>query len=161
MSKIIRLKKSVFDQRHPDLTIEQTVNNSSKRLTEVLFAENHPLYQILRLSFDEDSIRARRIRFDVCGVALFTKHPTSGNQLVVFNVKSLSLQVVMMDARAKQTPETDALTVRMQKIIEEFLNSEGFSLPCETPEEMERFLEYLAQDIPELWNYFRVINKAS
>lgn len=160
MSKIIRLKKSVFDQRHPDLTVEQSVNNSSQRLTEILFAEDHPLHQKLRLSFDEESIRARRIRFDACGVALFTKHPTTGNQLVVFNVKSLSLQVVMMDARAKQTPETDALTVRMQKTIEEFLTSEGFSMPCETPEEMERFLEYLAQEIPEVWSYFRVITKA-
>ena len=161
MRKIIRLKKSVFDQTHPALTVEQAVNKSSQRLTEVLLDENHPLYQKLRLSFDEECIRARRIRFDVCGVALYTKHPTTGTQLVVFNVKSLSLEVVMMDARAKQAPETDALTVQMQKAIDEFLTSEGFSMPCETPEEMERFLEYLAHDIPELWNYFRVINKAS
>ena len=161
MSKIIRLKKSVFDQRHPNLTVEQSVNNSSQRLTEVLFDEKHPVYQTLQLSFDEESIRARRIRFDVCGKALYTKHPTTGNQLVIFNVSSLSLEVVMMDARAKQAPETDALTVRMQKAIEEFLTTEGFSMPCETSEEMERFLEYLAHDIPELWSFFRVINKAS
>ena len=161
MSKIIRLKKGIFDQSHPVIPEEQTINYTSQRLTETFFHESHPLFQKLQKSFDEKDILSRRIRFDVCGRALYTKHPTTGNQLVIFNVSSLSLEVVMMDARAKQTPETDALTVRMQKAVEEFLASEGFAMPCETPEEMERLLEYLAQEIPELWNYFRVINKAS
>ena len=34
MSKIIRLKKSVFDQRHPDLTVEQWI------LTTIFSAKN-------------------------------------------------------------------------------------------------------------------------
>lgn len=34
------------------------------------------------------------------------------------------------------------------------------SLSCESPDEIEHYLKYLVQDIPELWNNFRVIIKA-
>lgn len=161
MSKIIRMKKSIFDHSHPAIPLDQSINYTSQRLTEKLFGENHPLFQKLHQSFDENDIRSRRIRFDICGKALYTKHPVSGDQMVILNVTSLSLQVVMKDARAKQTSVVNALTARMQKAIEGYFSEQGFSLPCESSDEMERFLEYLAIDIPEVWNYFRVINKAS
>ena len=106
-----------------------------------------------------EDIRSRRIRFDVCGKALYTKHPVSGKQMVLFNVSSLSFQVVMMDARKKQTAEIDALTARMQRTIDIYFSEQGFSLPCESSEKMERFLDYLTQYIPEVWNYFWVITK--
>ena len=67
MSKIIRMKKSVFDQLHPDLTVEQAVNKTSLRLTETLLHESQPLYQKLLQSFSEEEIRSRRIRFDASG----------------------------------------------------------------------------------------------
>ena len=69
--------------------------------------------------------------------------------------------LTMMDARTKQTAETDALTARMQRAVDYYFSDQGFSLPCESSEEMERFLDYLTQYIPEAWNYFRVIAKAS
>ena len=159
MNTIIRMKKSVFDQSHPAIPVDQAINDSSKRLTETLLHESHPLYQKLLQSFSEEDIRSRRIRFDVCGKALYTKHPVSGKQMVLFNVASLSLQVMMMDARTKQTSETDALTSRMQSATDSFFSEQGFSLPCESSEEMERFLDYLTLYIPEAWNYFRVITK--
>lgn len=159
MNTIIRIKKNVFDYSHPAIPEEQTINDTSKRLTETLLHESHPLYQILLQSFSVEDIRSRRIRFDVCGKALYTKHPVSGKQMVLFNVSSLSFQVVMMDARKKQTAEIDALTARMQRTIDIYFSEQGFSLPCESSEEMERFLDYLTQYIPEVWNYFWVITK--
>jgi len=159
MNTIIRIKKNVFDYSHPAIPEEQTINDTSKRLTETLLHESHPLYQKLLQSFNEEDIRSRRIRFDVCGKALYTKHPVSGKQMVLFNVSSLSLQMVMMDARTKQTAEIDALTARMQRVIDIYFSEQGFSLPCESSEEMERFLDYLTQYIPEVWNYFWVITK--
>ena len=159
MNTIIRIKKNVFDYSHPAIPEEQTINDTSKRLTETLLHESHPLYQKLLQSFNEEDIRSRRIRFDVCGKALYTKHPVSGKQMVLFNVSSLSFQVVMMDARKKQTAEIDALTARMQRAIDIYFSEQGFSLPCESSEEMERFLDYLTQYIPEVWNYFWVITK--
>lgn len=158
---IIRLKKSVFDPTHPAIPQEQAINPSSSRLTASLLHNGHSLFQKLQQSFGEEEIRARRIRFDVCGKALYTKHPVSGKQMVLFNVTALSLQLVMMDAREKQTAETDALTAQMQRIVDNYFSELGFSLPCESPEEMERFLNHLTQCIPEVWNYFRVITKAS
>lgn len=159
MNTIIRIKKNVFDYSHPAIPEEQTINDTSKRLTETLLHESHPLYQKLLQSFSVEDIRSRRIRFDVCGKALYTKHPVSGKQMVLFNVSSLSFQVVMMDARKKQTAEIDALTARMQRTIDIYFSEQGFSLPCESSEEMERFLDYLTQYIPEVWNYFWVITK--
>lgn len=159
MNTIIRIKKNVFDYSHPAIPEEQTINDTSKRLTETLLHESHPLYQKLLQSFNEEDIRSRRIRFDVCGKALYTKHPVSGKQMVLFNVSSLSFQMVMMDARKKQTAEIDALTARMQRTIDCYFSEQGFSLPCESSEEMERFLDYLTQYIPEVWNYFWVITK--
>ena len=161
MSKIIRMMKSVFDHSHPAIPKDQTINDTSKRLTETLFHESHPLYQKLQQSFSVEDIRSRRIRFDVCGKALYTKHPVSGKQMVLFNVSSLSLQVVMIDARNKQSAEIDALTARMQRAIDCYFYDQGFAIPCESSEEIERFLDYLTQYIPEVWNYFRVITKAS
>lgn len=159
MNTIIRIKKNVFDYSHPAIPEEQTINDTSKRLTETLLHESHPLYQKLLQSFSVEDIRSRRIRFDVCGKALYTKHPVSGKQMVLFNVSSLSFQVVMMDARKKQTAEIDALTARMQRTIDIYFSEQGFSLPCESSEKMERFLDYLTQYIPEVWNYFWVITK--
>ena len=161
MNKIIRMKKSVFDPSHPAIPEDQAINETSKRLTETLLHESHPLYQKLLQSFSVEDIRSRRIRFDVCGKSLYTKHPVSGKQMVLFNVSSLSLQVVMMDARTKQTAEIDALTARMQRAVDYYFSDQGFSLPCESSEEMERFLDYLTQYIPKAWNYFSVIAKAS
>ena len=159
MNKIIRIKKNVFDYSHPAIPEEQAINDTSKRLTETLLHESHPLYQKLLLSFSEEDIRSRRLRFDVCGKALYTKHPVSGKQMVLFNVSSLSLQVVMMDARTKQTAVTDALTARMQRSVDIYFSEQGFSLPCESSDEIERFQDYLTQYIPEVWNYFWVITK--
>ena len=161
MRNIIRLKKNVFDPTHPAIPQDQAINPSSNRLTATLLHEDHPLFQKLRQSFDEKEIRARRIRFDVCGKALYTKHPVSGKQMVLFNVTALSLQLVTKDAREKQTAETDALTARMQRTIDSYFSEQGFSLPCETPEEIERFLNHLSLSVPETWSYFRVITKAS
>ena len=160
MSKIIRMKKCVFDQSHPAIPEEQTINYTSQRLTETLFHESHPLFQKLQQSFKEEDIRSRRIRFDICGKALYTKHPVSGRNLVILNLAALSLQLVMRDARVKQSEETDALTAQIQRTIEGYFSEQGFSLPCDSSDEIERFLEYLANDIPEVWNYFRVITKA-
>ena len=161
MNTIIRIKKNVFDYSHPAIPEDQAINDTSKRLTETLLHESHLLYQKLLQSFNSEDIRSRRIRFDVCGRALYTKNPVSGKQMVLFNVSSLSLQVVMMDARTKQTAETEALTARMQRAIDCYFFEQGFTLPCESSAEMERFLDYLTQYIPETWNYFRVITKAS
>jgi len=160
MSKIIRMKKCVFDQSHPAIPEEQTINHTSQRLTETLLHESHPLFQKLQQSFKEEDIRSRRIRFDICGKALYTKHPVSGRNLVILNLAALSLQLVMRDARVKQSEETDALTAQIQRTIEGYFSEQGFSLPCDSSDEIERFLEYLANDIPEVWNYFRVITKA-
>ena len=91
MGKIIRMKKCVFDHSHPAIPLDQSINYTSQKLTETLLGENHPLFQQLRQSFDENDIRSRRIRFDICGKALYTKHPVSGDQMVILNVTSLSL----------------------------------------------------------------------
>ena len=80
--------------------------------------------------------------------------------MIVLNLTALSLQMVMRDARVKQSEETDALTAQIQRTIEGYFSEQGFSLPCDSSDEIERFLEYLANDIPEVWNYFRVITKA-
>ena len=116
---------------------------------------------IKRFIFNEKDIRSRRIRFDICGKALYTKHPVSGKNMIVLNLTALSLQMVMRDTRVKQSEESDAQTALMQKTIESYFSEQGFSLPCDSSDEMERFLEYLAKDLPEVWNYFRVITKES
>ena len=41
--------------------------------------------------------------------------------------------------------------------LAEFFNEQHFNVPTKDAEETECFLNYLAQFVPEVWDYFKVV----
>ena len=52
-------------------------------------------------------------------------------------------------------------TTYIQGKLNEYINGQGFNVPCKEADDIELFLHYLEQYIPYIWNYFKVFKKSN
>lgn len=148
MKKIIMIK-SVFDDTEAQ-NLEESFNPITVALTDALFGEAHPFGSKLRKKFSVEDIAKRRMRF-----ALY-KIDEAEEATQIF---SISLEVVMKDW---PFPFSESSHDQMQDLyingkLAEFFNEQHFNVPTKDAEETECFLNYLAQFVPEVWDYFKVV----
>ena len=129
MKKIIMIK-SVFDDPEAQ-TLEECFNPITVALTDALFAEAHPFGSKLRKKVSVEDIAKRRMRF-----ALY-KIDKADEATQIF---SISLEDLYINGK-----------------LAEFFNEQHFNVPTKDAEETECFLNYLAQFVPEVWDYFKVV----
>lgn len=157
MKKIIRMTRRVFDSHIKELPLDLSIHKTSRMLTELFFGDGHPLRERLREKVFDEDIDARRIKLDVGGFAKYTKHPQTGKRLVIFNVTEICLWVTMKDHREQADHRNEMQTMYIQGKLNEYINEQGYNVPCKDPDEIERFLNFLSRDIPCIWDYFKVI----
>ena len=157
MKKIIRMKRCVFDSHIKELPLEHSIHKTSRLLTELFFGKGHPFREKLREKVFDEDIDVRRIKLDVGGYAKYTKHPKTGKRLVLFNVAEICLWVTMKDHREQEDHRNEMQTMYIQGKLNEYMNEQGFNVPCKNPDETERFLNFLSKEIPCIWDYFKVI----
>lgn len=148
MKKIIMIK-SVFDDTEAQ-ELEESFNPITVALTDALFGEAHPFGSKLRKKVSVEDIAKRRMRF-----ALY-KIDKADEATQIF---SISLEVVMKDW---PFPFSESNHDQMQDLyingkLAEFFNEQHFNVPTKDAEETECFLNYLAQFVPEVWDYFKVV----
>ena len=148
MKKIIMIK-SVFDDPEAQ-TLEESFNPITVALTDALFCETHPFGSKLRKKVSVEDIAKRRILF-----ALY-KIDKAEEAIQIF---SISLEVVMKDW---PFPFSESNHDQMQDLyingnLAEFFNEQHFNVPTKDAEETECFLNYLAQFVPEVWDYYKVV----
>lgn len=148
MKKIIMIK-SVFDDTEAQ-KLEESFNPITVALTDALFGEAHPFGSKLRKKVSVEDIAKRRMRF-----ALY-KIDKAEEATQIF---SISLEVVMKDW---PFPFSESSHDQMQDLyingkLAEFFNEQHFNVPTKDAEETECFLNYLAQFVPEVWDYFKVV----
>lgn len=148
MKKIIMIK-SVFDDTEAQ-KLEESFNPITVALTDALFGEAHPFGSKLRKKVSVKDIAKRRMRF-----ALY-KIDEAEEATQIF---SISLEVVMKDW---PFPFSESSHDQMQDLyingkLAEFFNEQHFNVPTKDAEETECFLNYLAQFVPEVWDYFKVV----
>lgn len=158
MKKIIRMTRPVFDNWQAP-TMEEAIHKTSKQLTDAFFGNGHPFREMMRQKVDDQDLIERRIKLFVEGMAKYTKHPKTGRRVVVFNVSSIMLEVGMTDITLDYniTGTHQMQTRYIQGKLNEYMNEQGFNVPCKNPDEIERFLNFLSRDIPCIWDYFKVI----
>ena len=148
MKKIIMIK-SVFDDTEAQ-ELEESFNPVTVALTDALFGEAHPFGSKLRKKVSVEDIAKRRMRF-----ALY-KIDKADEATQIF---SISLEVVMKDW---PFPFSESNHDQMQDLyingkLAEYFNEQHFNVPTKDAEETECFLNYLAQFVPEVWDYFKVV----
>ena len=148
MKKIIMIK-SVFDDTEAQ-ELEESFNPITVALTDALFGEAHPFGSKLRKKVSVEDIAKRRMRF-----ALY-KIDKADEATQIF---SISLEVVMKDW---PFPFSESNHDQMQDLyingkLAEYFNEQHFNVPTKDAEETECFLNYLAQFVPEVWDYFKVV----
>ena|GEM_PF-3538500 len=158
MKKIIRMTRPVFDNWQAP-TMEEAIHKTSKQLTDAFFGNGHPFREMMRKKVNDQDLAERRIKLFVEGMAKYTKHPKTGRRVVVFNVSSIMLEVGMTDITLDYniTGTHQMQTRYIQGKLNEYMNEQGFSVPCKNPDEIERLLNFLSKDIPCIWDYFKVI----
>ena len=162
MKKIIRMTKPVFDNWQAP-TMEEAIHETSRQLTGAFFGDGHPFREMMRKKVIDQDIEERRIKLFVEGMAKYTKHPKSGKRVIVFNVSSVMLEVGMKDLTLDNniTGTHQMQTIYIQGKLNEYINGQGFNVPCKEADETELFLHYLEQYIPGIWNYFKVFKESN
>ena len=134
MKKIIMIK-SVFDDTEAQ-ELEESFNPVTVALTDALFGEAHPFGSKLRKIVSVEDIAKRRMRF-----ALY----------------KISLEVVMKNWPFSESSHDQMQDLYINGKLAEFFNEQHFNVPTKDAEETECFLNYLAQFVPEVWDYFKVV----
>ena len=156
------MKRPVFDNWQAQ-TKEEAIHETSRQLTDAFFADGHPFREMMRQKVENQDLAERRLKLFVEGMAKYTKHPKTGRRVIVFNVNSIMLEVGMKDLTLDYniTGIHQMQTTYIQGKLNEYINGQGFNVPCVGTDEMERFLHYLERYIPNLWDYFKVITKSN
>ena len=143
--KQITMKKSLFDDVEAN-TFEEGMNPLSKKLTEVFFNEAHPFGDAIRKKVDEEDLANCRIRL------LPNNYDPFGNTI---RIHGLWVEVeTRMDCTETKHIQMQSLYINGQ--LATFLNEQHFNVPTEDVDETERFLKYLEQYVPDIWDYFKV-----
>ena len=146
MKKIIMIK-SVFDDTEAQ-ELEESFNPITVALTDALFGEAHPFGSKLRKIVSVEDIAKRRMRF-----ALY-KIDKAEEATQIF---SISLEVVMKNWPFSESSHDQMQDLYINGTLAEFFNEHHFNVPTKDAEETECFLNYLAQFVPEVWDYFKVV----
>ena len=117
-------------------------------MTDALFGEAHPFGSKLRTIVSVEDIAKRRMRF-----ALY-KIDKAEEATQIF---SISLEVIMKNWPFSESSHDQMQDLYINGKLAEFFNEQHFNVPTKDAEETECFLNYLAQFVPEVWDYFKVV----
>ena len=156
--KKIRMIKSIYDN-HQAETIDDYYNETSKLLTAFFFGDGHPFRERMRLKVFDEEIQIRRVRLLPVKMEEYRQE---GCQDPIIYVHQLLLEVNMKDPWLAEYDFADEGNHDMQTMylnaqLGEYLNEQCFNVPTQNVDETERFLHYLAQYIPAIWDYFRIV----
>lgn len=155
--KKIRMIKSIYDN-HQAETIDDYYNETSKLLTAFFFGDGHPFRERMRLKVFDKEIQIRRVR--LIPVKMEEPPHAAGQEPIVY-IHQLLLEVIMKDPALKydfaDAGNNDMQTMYINDKFSEYLNEQCFHVPTHDADETERFLHYLAQYIPVIWDYFRIV----
>ena len=146
MKKIIMIK-SVFDDTEAQ-ELGESFNPITVALTDALFGEAHPFGSKLRKIVSVEDIAKRRMRF-----ALY-KIDKAEETTQIF---SISLEVVMKNWPFSESSHDQMQDLYINGKLAEYFNEQHFNVPTKDAEETECFLNFLAQSVPEVWDYFKVV----
>lgn len=149
MKKIIMIK-SVFDDSMAR-TLEESFNPITIELTNTFFSPSHPFGKMLRKKVFEEEIESRRIRFAICKC----NYIDDG----ILQVYSLMLEVVKKDEKFLESPHDQMQNMYINGKLSEYINGQCFNVPCKDTDETERFLHYLKQYAPDIWDYFKIVEE--
>ena len=157
MRKIIQMTTPVSDSNDPNLPLELAIHKTSYLLTDLFLGEGRPFRKAMEKKLFKEDIENRRIRFDVGGYAEYYKDPeTERMKMKYIVVTGLWLWVTLKEHRKDQSGYDALQSMYMQGKLEEYLHEQGVNMPSHKADETERLLTYLSQDIPCVWDYFRV-----
>ena len=156
MRKIIQMTRPVSDSNDPNLPLELAIHKTSYLLTDLFLGEGRPFRKAMEKKLFKEDIENRRIRFDVGGYAEYYKDLEAGRMEMKYIVTGLWLWVTLKEHRKDLSGYDVLQSMYMQGKLEEYLYEQGVNMPSQNAAETERLLTYLSQDIPCVWDYFRV-----
>ena len=152
-----RMIKSVYDNQRAE-TIDDYYNETSKLLTAFFFGDGHPFRERMRLKVFDDEIDKRRIRLIPVKMKEYRQE---GCQDPIIYVHQILLEVTMKDPAFEydfaDARHNDLQTMYINDKLSQYINEQCFHVPTQNVDETERFLHYLAQHIPAIWDYFRIV----
>lgn len=155
--KKIRMIKSIYDN-HQAETIEDYINETSKLLTAFFFGDGHPFRERMRQKVSDEEIEKRRVRLMPVKME---ECPQEAGLPPIVCVHQLMLEITMKDPALEydfaDEEHNDLQTHYLNGKLSEYINEQCFNVPSKDVDETERFLHYLAQSIPAIWDYFQII----
>ena len=155
--KKIRMIKSVYDNHRAE-TIDDYHNETSKQLTAFFFGDGHPFRERMRRKVFDEEIAIRRVR--LIPVKMEEPLHAAGQEPIVY-IHQLLLEVIMKDPALEYDFADEGhhamQTMYLNTQLSQYLNEQCFHVPTQNADETERFLHYLAQYIPVIWDYFRIV----
>lgn len=155
--KKIRMIKSVYDNHRAE-TIDDYHNETSKQLTAFFFGDGHPFRERMRRKVFDEEIAIRRVR--LIPVKMEEPPHAAGQEPIVY-IHQLLLEVIMKDPALEYDFADEGhhamQTMYLDAQLSQYLNEQCFHTPTLDADETERFLHYLAQHIPSIWDYFRIV----
>ena len=155
--KKIRMIKSVYDNPQAE-TIADYYNETSRQLTAFFFGDGHPFRERMRLKVFDEEIQIRRVRLIPVKMEEYRQE---GCQDPIIYIHQLLLEVIMKDPALEydfaDEGHHEMQTRYLNAQLGQYLNEQCFNVPTLDADETERFLHYLAQYIPVIWDYFRIV----
>ena len=155
--KKIRMIKSVYDNPQAE-TIADYYNETSKQLTAFFLGDGHPFRERMRRKVFDEEIAIRRVR--LIPVKMEEPPHAAGQEPIVY-IHQLLLEVIMKDPVLEYDFVDEGhhamQTMYLNTQLSQYLNEQCFHVPTQNADETERFLHYLAQHIPSIWDYFRIV----
>lgn len=155
--KKIRMIKSVYDNPQAE-NIADYYNETSRQLTAFFFGDGHPFREWMRLKVFDNEIAMRRVR--LIPVKMEEPPHAAGQEPIVY-IHQLLLEVIMKDPALEYDFADEGhhamQTMYLNAQLSQYLNEQCFHTPTLDADETERFLHYLAQHIPAIWDYFQIV----
>ena len=155
--KKIRMIKSVYDNPQAE-NIADYYNETSRQLTAFFFGDGHPFREWMRLKVFDNEIAMRRVR--LIPVKMEEPPHAAGQEPIVY-IHQLLLEVIMKDPALEYDFADEGhhamQTMYLNAQLSLYLNEQCFHVPTQNADETERFLHYLAQHIPAIWDYFQIV----
>lgn len=155
--KKIRMIKSVYDNPQAE-NIADYYNETSRQLTAFFFGDGHPFRERTRRKVFDEEIAIRRVRLIPVKME---ESPHAAAQEPTIYIHQLLLEVIMKDPALEYDFADEGhhamQTMYLNAQLSQYLNEQCFHVPTQNADETERFLHYLAQHIPVIWDYFQIV----
>ena len=155
--KKIRMIKSVYDNPQAG-TIADYYNEVSRQLTAFFLGDGHPFRERMRRKVFDEEIAIRRVRLIPVKME---ESPHAAAQEPTIYIHQLLLEVTMkapvLEYDFADEGHHAMQTMYLNTQLSQYLNEQCFHTPTLDADETERFLHYLAQHIPSIWDYFRIV----